>query len=124
MELRTSQFSCTDQERFSQAGGFTTLTNCTDETFFLNFTGSLEGTSLKSCFICILFPADDDYSPQDVTLTFAPGQTTASLDVPIGDDDINELLEFFTAMLRNPSMGAVIGPDSVATVNIVDNDRK
>ena len=62
--------------------------------------------------------------PQTITLNFPPGETEATFDVSISDDDINELPEFFYANMSNPSMGAVLGPDSVATVNIVDNDRE
>ena len=48
----------------------------------------------------------------------------ATLSVPIVDDDVNELPESFTAMLSNPSQGAELGPDSTATINIADDDRK
>ena len=62
--------------------------------------------------------------PEVTTLTFDPGETLATLDVSIVDDDVNELPEFFTAMLSNPSQGTELGSASTATINIADDDRK
>ncbi|MBD2322527.1 MULTISPECIES: Calx-beta domain-containing protein, partial [unclassified Desertifilum] len=63
---------------------------------------------------------DYDNTPQ--TITFAANQTTATLTVPITDDDIFEGDETFTLSLANPSNNAVIGAQSTATVTIIDND--
>ena len=50
--------------------------------------------------------------------------TSAALSVPIRDDDINEIQEFFIARLSNISIGARTGLTVVARVNILDNDRE
>ena len=58
-----------------------------------------------------------------MTVTFLPGQTTASVSVSIVDDSNIELTEMFTATLTGVS-NVVIGNDDTATVTILDDDRK
>jgi hypothetical protein len=65
--------------------------------------------------------ADNDYLATSGTLTFAPGQTTANIPVPVVGDRIAELDETFTVTLSQPtnaflSLGSITG---VGT--IVDN---
>ena len=57
------------------------------------------------------------------SVTFASGQTSATVDVPILEDSIIESAETFTASLTTSESNVVIGEDT-ATVTILDNDRK
>ena len=62
-----------------------------------------------------------DYSPVTIIVTFAPGQTTASLSIPILDDSIVETNELFSALLTTTNPNVTLGTDT-ATVTIQDND--
>ena len=65
--------------------------------------------------------APGDYTAAaDATLTFAPGETSKSVTVPIVDDDLDEEDETFTVMLSDPS-GATVATDA-ATGTIEDDD--
>lgn len=64
---------------------------------------------------------ESDFSPASGTVTFAPGETAASITVPVTDDGEDEPNETFAVTLSSPS-GATIG-DGAATVTIVDNDE-
>ena len=58
-----------------------------------------------------------------MTVTFLPGESTASVSVSIVDDGIIEVTEMFSAVLTGVS-NVVIGSDDTATVTILDDDRK
>ena len=63
-----------------------------------------------------------DYSgPLTSTVTFAPGQTVATVNVPVVDDLLDDAVETFTLTLNTPS-NATLGTTSVATGTIFDND--
>ena len=68
-----------------------------------------------------------DYTSGPYTVTFPAGQTTATFDVPINDDDIFEIDENFILTI-NPSLLPTriitVGNSGQAIVTIVDNDRK
>ncbi len=64
--------------------------------------------------------AGADYLAISGTLTFAPGESQATVAVPILEDTIAEPTETFRLTLFNPS-GAVIGRQP-ATATIIDND--
>ncbi|MBY0324701.1 MAG: cellulase family glycosylhydrolase [Reyranella sp.] len=64
--------------------------------------------------------AGSDYSALTGTLTFAAGETTKTITVPITGDTAVEANETFTVNLANPS-GATIA-DGAATGTIVNND--
>ena len=65
--------------------------------------------------------ANSDYTAVSDTLTFADGQSTALITVPIIDDNDVEANETFTLVLANATGGASLG-QSTATITIVDND--
>ena len=69
------------------------------------------------------FTDGSDFEPVSETLTFVPGQTTASVSVPIVDDSNIEDTEMFSATLTTTDSNVVIGSDDTATVTILDNDR-
>jgi hypothetical protein len=63
-----------------------------------------------------------DYSAANGTLTWAAGVSgNQTISISITDDSSAEALESFTLTLSNVS-GAVLGANSSATVNILDND--
>ncbi|MGI8786531.1 MAG: beta strand repeat-containing protein [Pyrinomonadaceae bacterium] len=61
----------------------------------------------------------------DGTLTFGPSVTTQSFNVTICDDLLNEPNETFNIALSNvQGANVVLGPQSTATVTIIDNDAQ
>ena len=68
-----------------------------------------------------------DYTSGPYTVTFPAGQTTATFNVPINDDDTLEVNENFMLTI-NPSLLSTltiaVGNFGQTTVTIVDNDRK
>ena len=58
-----------------------------------------------------------------MTVTFLPGESTASVSVSIVDDSNIEDTERFSATLTAVS-NVVIGNDDTATIIILDDDRK
>ena len=62
-----------------------------------------------------------DYALRDGTLTFAPGETTKSIDLAIVDDRLYEGDETVQISLKDP-VNAVLGSIPVHTVTIADND--
>ena len=67
-----------------------------------------------------------DYTSGPYTITFLAGQTTATFDIPINDDNIYEGNENFILSIDNTSLptGVTRGSPGEATVTIVDDDRK
>ena len=66
--------------------------------------------------------AGSDYSSKSGTVTFAPGETTKTISIPITNDSRIEKNEFFTLELRNPAGGAALGTVAKAVVTIVEDD--
>jgi hypothetical protein len=65
-----------------------------------------------------------DYTATPQTLTWADGDSAPKdFAITIVNDSDVESTESFTVQLSNATGGAVIGPQSVATVSILDNDR-
>jgi glucose/arabinose dehydrogenase len=65
--------------------------------------------------------AGSDYTASSGTVTFAAGQATQTISVPIINDTAPESDESFTITLNNPT-GAALGAQSTTTVSILDND--
>lgn len=63
-----------------------------------------------------------DYSSSLDTLSFAAGETTRNIIVPIIDDAYSEGSETLTITLSNSIGGAALGAPSTATLTITDND--
>lgn len=64
--------------------------------------------------------AGQDYRATSGTLTFAAGQTSQTLTVPILNDIVVEGDEIFSVTLSNP-MGGTLG-NSITNITIIDND--
>ena len=69
--------------------------------------------------ICVV--VDEDYEELSQVLTFEIGAINLSVPLGVLGDNINEELEFFSALLSSPNRGDV---DSPASVAIVDNNGK
>jgi uncharacterized repeat protein (TIGR01451 family) len=62
-----------------------------------------------------------DYSTSIGKVSFAPGETVKTINIPLVDDAYAEGNETFIVTLGNPA-GGVLGSPSTATVTIADND--
>ena len=67
-----------------------------------------------------------DYTSGPYTITFLPGQTSATFDVPINDDNIYEINEDFMLTIDETSLpiGITCGSPGEVAVTIVDDDGK
>lgn len=61
-----------------------------------------------------------DYTAVATNLTFAAGETTKTVTIPILADSTKELTETVSLVLVNPTSGAVLGSPSLAVLNISD----
>ncbi len=66
--------------------------------------------------------AGSDYSSKNGTVTFAPGEISKVVSIPITNDTRVEKNEYFTVELRNPAGGATLGTVAKAVVTIVEDD--
>lgn len=66
--------------------------------------------------------AGADYSSKSGTLTFAPGETSKTISIPITNDSSVEKNEVFTLSLKNAAGGATLGSVVKAVVTIVEDD--
>ncbi|MBX9579736.1 MAG: DUF4394 domain-containing protein [Gemmataceae bacterium] len=64
----------------------------------------------------------DFTDPGVTTVTFAAGETTQTITIPILDDNADEPDETIILSIGNPTGGATVGGDGTATVTITDND--
>jgi hypothetical protein len=63
-----------------------------------------------------------DYTAVGGTLTFAAGQASQTLTIPIAADALDEVNESFALALTNPTGGATLGSPAAATITVTDND--
>ena len=56
------------------------------------------------------------------TVTFAAGETEATITIPITDDTLDEPLETLTLTILNPGAGTTLGEKTSAVLTIVDDD--
>ena len=67
---------------------------------------------------------DEDYVPATGTVTFAPGQTTKTVNVEVTNDDVSEDTEFFGLRISNPQNARIRArqAENSADVGLLDND--
>ncbi|HJX93926.1 MAG TPA: Calx-beta domain-containing protein [Pyrinomonadaceae bacterium] len=82
-----------------------------DDPLAMQLCSSVNGKASSRC----------DYSTTVGTLTFAIGETSKTISIPITDDVYSEGPETFTITLSNPT-GATLGSPATATITINDND--
>ena len=71
------------------------------------------------------YNTEEDYTPTTQNVFFAPGETSAVVDIPIQDDEILEDAELFSATLTSELPNVVVFNNaSNAEILIRDNDRK
>ena len=63
-----------------------------------------------------------DYTNTPITVNFADGEITKTVNIPIVNDNLIEGNETVNLTLTNPTNGATIGTQNTATLTIVDND--
>lgn len=109
------QFSASSYNVNESAGSITIIVSRTGSTATSATVqySSADATALSS----------SDYLAVEGTLTFAPGESSKSFTVFIADDGTRESTEAFNVRLSNPS-NASLGTPGLATVNIVDNDKR
>jgi secreted trypsin-like serine protease len=66
--------------------------------------------------------APSDFRARSGTITFRPGQWTATFEITISNDRRKESSESFSVVLSRPSAGWVLGGGGTATVTISDDD--
>lgn len=66
--------------------------------------------------------AGADYTGKNGTITFAPGETSKVISIPITNDNSVEASEYFTVELRNPAGGATLGAITKGVVTILEDD--
>ena len=63
-----------------------------------------------------------DYIAVSNTITFATGQREIVIPVTTTENSIAEQLEFFTAVLSNPSEGLTVGDQDTAIITVEDDE--
>ena len=72
--------------------------------------------------VSIYATPDLDFTGTDGTLTFAPGEMTKTITVPVIDDTLPEPSEQIFLSLGNPTGGAELSGEFYATLTILDDD--
>lgn len=88
-----------------------TVSYATSDTAGLTDCNVINGVASSRC----------DYESSVGTVTFAAGESSKTISIPIVDDAYAEGPETFTISLSNPS-GVTLGPPSAATITINDNE--
>ncbi|MEH2167747.1 MAG: PA14 domain-containing protein [Nostoc sp.] len=90
-------------------------------------TGDLSGTSsIKYATVANTATKGVDYGSEGIesagTLTFAPGQSSTQVSIPINDDSLIEADETFNFVI-DQAEGATLGVQRTLAITIQDNDR-
>ena len=71
-----------------------------------------------------IIPDDDDYTAEEIVLTFDEDTQRICRDIDVTDDDVTEEEEDFVVTLTTDDDQAETGPPDRAVVTIEDNDRE
>ena len=66
--------------------------------------------------------APSDYNNAPILVSFANGETTKTVTIPIVNDNVYELNETINLTLSNPTNGATLGTQKTSVLTIIDND--
>lgn len=65
---------------------------------------------------------ENDFSAIDMSVTFAPGETTKAVLIPITNDTLHEIAETFSLTLSRPTGNGFLAPPANSTVTITSED--
>ncbi len=119
VQLNATQYSVNESEgavnitvtRMGSTTGAASVAYATSDLAGSNLCNVVNGAASSRC----------DYLIALGTVNFAAGETSKTISIPLIDDVFVEGIETFTIALSNAT-GATLGPPSVATVVINDND--
>ncbi|MBD2043740.1 Calx-beta domain-containing protein [Microcoleus sp. FACHB-672] len=66
--------------------------------------------------------ASQDYTDTPITVNFAEGELSKTVNIPISDDTLIEVPETVNLSLVNPTNGAILGAQNTATLTIARSD--
>ncbi len=88
----------------------------------LNRTGDLSQSSIINLSYTNQTTSNNDYTANPLSVSFAAGEATKTITVPIMDDRVYESDEIFNITLTNPSHGTLLGTHQSTAVTIVNDD--
>ncbi|MGI8735240.1 MAG: PQQ-dependent sugar dehydrogenase [Pyrinomonadaceae bacterium] len=97
--------------RLGNTSAASTVSYATGDTAGLSNCNVVNGVASSRC----------DYAASVGTVTFAAGESSRTISIPIVDDSYAEGPETFTISLSNP-IGVVLGPPTTAVITINDNE--
>jgi len=120
----TAVLTILDDERFVQlsATNYSVRENFTNAVVTVTRVGGLSGpltVTLTTSNGTATAPAD--YTATSVPVTFASGQSNATVLIPITDDGVGEIVERFLVFLSDVT-GGNLGSPTTAKVTIIDDD--
>jgi parallel beta-helix repeat protein len=99
----------------SEGSGSVTLT-------VLRTGGTIGAATLNYATASGTATAGSDFTSTSGTLSFADGESSKTITIPILEDNIFEGSETFSVALSSPTNGTALGNFPTATVTIIDND--
>jgi sugar lactone lactonase YvrE len=120
----------------SSIGNIPTGLNLDASTYFpyennQNFSITVKRTGDVSASTTVAFATENgtaiagsDYTAVSGTLTFAPGETSKNINIPLVNDNVYEGSKTFTLTLSNPGGGALLTDPTMATVTIIDDESR
>ena len=88
----------------------------------VHFTGAAGAAAVDYAIVAQSALDGIDFISSAGTLTFAPGETSKAILIPILDNALPQNDRSFQVLLQNPTGGATLGSPSTAVVNILDDD--
>ncbi|CUR30418.1 hypothetical protein PL9214290008 [Planktothrix tepida PCC 9214] len=91
----------------------------------LNRTGNLsQASSLEVQLNTGTAVAGEDFIATPISVNFVANESSKTILIPITDDNLIEDSENLTLTLNNPSEGTLLGSQTTATLEIIDNDQQ